>query len=209
VTAAPPRSGLALLGGSFDPPHRTHQRIAAAALQQLPVTELLVLPAGDHPHKRQRRQAAPEHRLQMCRIAFAGQDGVAVDDRELRRPGPSFTVDTLAELRAEAPQRELWLLIGADNLRLLPTWRDHHRLLRLCRVATFPRHGSEPTAAALAGLDLTDAERAQLLAHALAFPADAVSSSDLRRRLASGERGLPELPAGVEDYVRAHRLYGT
>lgn len=201
--------GLAVFGGAFNPPHATHRRIAIAALEQLPVQRLLVMPAGDHPHKRRGDVAPAADRLHMCRLAFGDLPGVEVDDRELRRTGPSFTVDTLADLHRELPGHTLWFLIGADNLPLLPTWRDHHRLLRLARVATFPRLGASIDAAVLDGLDLTADERDQLLRDRLALPADALAAADLRGRLARGERGLPELEPAVEAYVRDHHLYGT
>jgi nicotinate-nucleotide adenylyltransferase len=209
VTAPAATGGLALLGGAFNPPHRSHRRIAIAALAQLPVESLLVLPTGRHPLKHAGDLAPPEHRLAMCRLAFGDLAHVAVDDRELARSGPSYTVATLDELRAEAPSRPLWFLIGADNLRSLPSWRDHHRLLSLCSIAVVPRLGVAIDERALAGLDLTAAERRHLLAHVLEMPADDLSASDLRRRLAGGERNLPELPDGVERYLLAARLYGT
>ncbi len=205
--AGPP--GLGVLGGAFNPPHASHRRIATQALAQLPIARLLVIPAGDHPHKRGTELAPAAHRLAMCRLAFAGIDQVAVDDRELRRSGPSFTADTIAELTAQQPHVPIWFLIGADNLRLLPTWRDHHRLLALAQIATFPRAGADFEPAALDGLDLTADERQRLLAHRLAAPADAIAAADLRARLARGERQLPELRPEVEAYVLSHHLYGT
>jgi nicotinate-nucleotide adenylyltransferase len=145
----------------------------------------------------------------MCRLAFAGQPGVVVDDRELRRSGPSFTVDTLAELAAEAPGRRLFFLIGSDNLPLLPTWRDHHRLLALATVVTCPRRGHAIDAEVLAGLDLTAAERSSLLANVLAGPADEVAASELRRRWRCGERDLAEIPATVRTYMASHHVYDS
>lgn len=200
---------LALFGGAFNPPHRTHRRIAEAALQQLPVRELRVLPAGDHPHKQGRDVAPAEQRLAMCRLQFAELPRCIVDDRELHRRGPSFTVDTLQELHDEQPARPLFFVLGADNLPLLPTWRDHHRILRLCTVVTFPRLGCTTDAQALHGLDLDERERAMLLAHVLTMPADDVNATALRARLRAGERGLPELLPTVEAYIRAHHLYGA
>jgi nicotinate-nucleotide adenylyltransferase len=204
-----PPGGLALFGGAFNPPHRTHRRIAEQALRQLPVHELRVLPVGDHPHKRDGDVASAADRLAMCALAFAGLPRCVVDDRELRRRGPSFTVDTLQQLADEAEHRPLFFVIGADNLPLLPTWREHHRILRLCTVATFPRAGCPLDERALHGLDLDDDERRRLLAHVLATPPDDVNASALRARLRAGERALPELLPEVEAYVRAHALYGT
>lgn len=209
MTAAPGSAGLALFGGAFNPPHRTHRRIAEAALQQLPVSELRVLPAGDHPHKQKGDVAPAADRLALCQLAFAGLPGVVVDDRELRRPGRSYTVTTLEEFAAAQPGRPLWFVIGADNLTLLPTWHRHHRLLELARIATFPRLGAAVEAADLAALDLTAAEREQLLAHRLQMTADAVAAADLRRRLRAGERDLPELLPSVEARIRSAHLYGT
>ena len=151
--------------------------------------------------------AAAEHRVAMARLAFAELPGVAVDDRELHRQGPSYTVDTLAELHQEAPDSRLFFLIGSDNLRLLPTWHEHHRLLELATVVTFPRKGYPIGPGDLDGLDLTGAERAALLSNLLDLPSDDVSASDLRARWRAGERHLEELPGAVADYLDRHDLY--
>jgi nicotinate-nucleotide adenylyltransferase len=206
ATAEP---GLILFGGAFNPPHRTHRRIAEQALAQLPAGRLLVLPAGDHPHKGATDMASAAHRLAMCEIAFAGMPQVTVDDRELRRRGRSFTVDTLAGLRAVAPARPLFFVIGADNLPLLPTWREHHRVLALATVATFPRLGFPLDAGALRGLDLTAAEQQALLGHVLQLPPDNITATALRADLRAGRRHLAELDPAVEAYIRRHHLYGT
>ncbi len=205
--ADPAHRGIAVLGGSFNPPHRTHVRLALAALRALPVDEVRIVPAGDHPHKRGRDLAPARHRLAMCQLAFADLPRVVVDDRELRRQGPSFTVDTLAELAAEHPGRPLFFLIGSDNLPLLPSWHDHHRLLSLATVVTYPRRDHPVDPAGLARLDLSPRERAMLLANLLDGPADDVAASELRRRWRSGERDLPEIPPAVQRYMAAAQVY--
>lgn len=206
-TARGSPAGIGILGGAFNPPHRTHVRLAVAALRLLPISELRVIPAGDHPHKRGQQMAPAADRLAMCRLAFAGIPGVIVDDRELRRAGPSFTVDTVAELAADAPGRPLFFLIGSDNLPLLPTWREPARLLSLCTVVTYPRQGHPIDAAAIARLPLPAPLREQLLANVLPVPADAVAATDLRARWRAGERDLDELPPAVRHYLAAHDLY--
>lgn len=200
-------AGIAVLGGSFDPPHTTHRRLAESALLRLPVAEVRVIPAGDHPHKQDQGMTAARHRLAMCRLAFGDRPGIVVDDRELRRAGPSFTVDTLAELAAERPRRPLFFLIGSDNLPLLPTWHDHHRLLRLATVVTWPRAGHPVTPEVLEHRDLTAAERTALLRHVLQVPPDDVAATSLRERLRRGERELPELEPAVRRYCEDHALY--
>ena len=202
-----PAPGLGVLGGAFNPPHRSHVRLVAQALRQLPIRELRVIPSGEHPHKRSRDLAPAADRLRMCQLAFADLPDVVVDDRELRRPGPCYTVDTLAELRAEFPADRLYFLIGSDNLPLLPTWHQHHRLLALATVVTYPRAAHPIDAAALAGLDLTDQERAALVANALQGPADDTAASDLRARWRAGERDLPEVPPPVRAYLESHDVY--
>ena len=206
-TKSPPPGGIAVLGGSFNPPHTTHVRLARKALECLPVDEVRIIPAGDHPHKQQHDMAPASDRLAMCRACFAGMAGVVVDDRELRRAGPSFTKDTLAELAAEHPGRRLFFLIGSDNLPLLPTWHNHHAILQLATVVTYPRRGYPIDPALLAGLDLTPAERSQLLSQVLDLPADDIAASRLRERWRRGERDLPELPAAVVRYLLEHPIY--
>ncbi len=204
---APAPRGLGVFGGSFNPPHASHRRLVEAALAQLPIDRLLVIPTGDHPLKRGDDMAPAADRLAMCRLAFGDQPGVAVDDRELRRPGRSFTVDTLAELAAEHPGRRLFFLIGSDNLAILPQWREPARICELATLATYPRLGHPVDAAALAALPLPPAARAAVAAHVLDLPADAVASSDLRARWRRGERTLPEVAPAVRDYLAAHGLY--
>lgn len=209
MTGARQRTGLALFGGAFNPPHRTHRRLVEAALQQLPVQQLRVLPAGDHPHKHEAGMAPAAARLRMCQLAFAGLPDVVVDDRELRRQGRSYTVLTLQELHDEAPARPLFFLLGADNVPLLPSWHEHHRILQLATVVTFPRRGCRLDAAQLAGLDLTDAERQRLLAHVLPFDADDVAASTVRAALARGAVAVPDLDPEVLRYIVAQHLYGA
>jgi len=203
--AAP--TGLGVLGGSFNPPHATHRRLCEQALQRLPIARLLVVPAGDHPHKRGPDMAPAHNRLAMCRLAFGDLPGAVVDARELHRAGPSFTVDTLAELAAEHPTSALFFLIGSDNLPLLPTWRQPERLLSLCTVVTWPRAGHAIDDALFANLPLPAAERERLRANVLALPADATAARDVRSRWRAGERELPELAPAVRDYIEAHGLY--
>ena len=203
----PNPTGLAVLGGSFNPPHQSHRRIAEEALDQLPAQQLLVIPSGDHPHKQGRDMASADDRLAMTRLAFAGLDRVIIDDREMRRSGPSFTVDTLAELAEERPGVRLFFLIGSDNLPLLPTWHDHHRLLELATVVTWPRLGHPISAAQLATLDLLKHEQEALLKSTLTLPADDVAASSLRARLRSGEAQPAELHRDVSDFIHRRGLY--
>lgn len=183
--------GLAVFGGAFDPPHLSHRRLAEAVLQQLPVASLLVLPAGDHPHKANGLSPA-EHRLAMCTLAFSDLPNLQLDPREIHRPGPSYTVDTLLELRAEFQDRTIYFLLGSDNLSQLPSWHQSARIRTLCELVVYPRLGAPIP---------PDCPH-----QVLAGPADAVSSTELRQQLARGQRPTSLAPA-VADYALAHRLY--
>ena len=144
----------------------------------------------------------------MCQLAFAGLARVAVDDREMRRAGPCYAIDTVREFRAEVGEdTPLCWLIGADNLPLLPLWHDHHALLADVTVVTYPRAGFATDESVLENLDFTAQERHDLIAHCLEVAADRVSATDIRAGLARGE--TPDtLPGGVADYIAEHDLYG-
>ena len=133
-------SPLGIFGGTFDPIHFGHLRTAFELLQALRLAELRLVPAGRPPHRGVPLCDA-EHRLAMVRAAIAGQPGFAVDDREIRRDGPSYTVTTLRELRAEAPQRPVCLLIGMDAFLGLPQWHEWREVLELAHVVVAHRPG--------------------------------------------------------------------
>lgn len=193
-----------VLGGSFDPIHLGHVAAAEAALRLRGLDSVLLIPAGQAPHKGP-LAAAFEHRLAMARLAVSGRKGLFVLDLEGRRPGPSYTADTLAELPRLYPGAAFELLVGADMLLDLPRWRRAAEITRAARIVAFGRPGAGSEAARRA---FDEAFGLSLDAWLDFIPLE-VSSTEIRRRLAGGEpvRGLLE-PA-VEAYVRAHGLYGA
>jgi nicotinate-nucleotide adenylyltransferase len=150
------------------------------------VSGALVLPTGRHPLKQSIGLAPDDARLELCRLAFGDLPGVEISDLDLRDGGPAYTVDTLRALAASHPGRPLFWLIGADNLRILDQWHDHHELLQRATLVTIPRAGFTIERAALQHLDLTTAEITTLLAHVLDVPADAVSATAIREQLRRG-----------------------
>ena len=126
-------SAIGILGGTFDPIHYGHLRTAFELWQELRLAEVRLLPAGTPPHRDQ-LYAAADVRLRMVRAAVAGQPYFVVDDREVRRTGPSYSVDTLTELRREYPERSLCLLLGMDAFLGLPQWHRWRELLTLAHV---------------------------------------------------------------------------
>lgn len=187
-------NGLALFGGAFNPPHLTHRRIVTAAKEQLPVERVVILPAGVHPHKQdpEHEMAPAAARLELCQLAFGDIPYVTIDDRELRREGLSYTVDTLTELRNENPDATLYWLIGSDNVPLLHTWRQPARILELATLVIYPRKGFEAAGPGIT-LDVTP---------------DDVSASAIRKALRSGRRPA-EVDSRVLERIQQLRLYGS
>jgi nicotinate-nucleotide adenylyltransferase len=186
--------GLALFGGAFNPPHLTHKKIIAAAKEQLPVERVVILPAGAHPHKQeaQHDMAPGAARLELCQLAFGDIPYVTIDDRELRRSGLSYTVDSLEQIHAENPHTTLYWIIGSDNVPLLGTWHRPDRILELATLVTYPRKGHDETGPGIT-LNVTP---------------DDVSASAIRADLAAGGKPV-ELDPRVLDRIRQLGLYGT
>lgn len=198
---------IGLFGGAFDPPHDAHIALARAAIDELQLDRLHIVPTGDAWHKT-RPLSQGVHRLAMCRLAFAGLPKVVVDDRELRRDGPTYTIDTLTELRAEYPGAELFLQIGADQALVFGSWRRPGDILALATVAIAVRAGPSdertPFDAAdpLPGLR-PDAARVRVLA----LPAMPHSATEVRRRAGAGLPIEHLVSARVAGYIAQHHLY--
>jgi nicotinate-nucleotide adenylyltransferase len=199
VTArrAPAHERVGVFGGTFDPPHLGHLALAERARDQLGLERVWFVPAADPPHKRDRAKSPFPHRLAMTRLAVRGNPAFKVSDLESRRAGPSYTVETLRAMRQRFPGRELVLLLGADSLSDLPTWRDPAEIAHLARLAVAPRPVGAPRR--------RGAPRADF---ALDAPVLELSSSDLRARARRGESLRYLVPDAVAAYVRRHRLYG-
>jgi nicotinate-nucleotide adenylyltransferase len=192
---------LGVFGGSFDPPHLAHVALARAAVEQLALDELRVLPTGQAWHKA-RALTPAEHRLAMALEAFAEVPRTVVDDRELRRSGPTYTVDTLRQLREERPQAELVLVIGADQAEALHSWRETGEILRLATVAVAARARPDPDAPPFDASTLPGGRFA-----AVELPPMPVSATQVRALVGAGQ-GIGHLvPPGVASYIARHDLY--
>lgn len=203
-------AGICLYGGSFNPPHRAHLRLARAAVSALDPEALLVVPCGDHALKPAADLAPAGDRLEMCRLAFAGMDRVTVDPLEVERSGTSYTTDTLRSMRARHGwTTPLFVLIGSDNLSELHLWHEPEALFELATVVTYPRPGCPITRESLDGYALTPDQREAILAHALRdVEVDDAAATAIRASLREGG-ATTALPPAVADYIRARGLYGT
>ncbi|MCA8959595.1 MAG: nicotinate (nicotinamide) nucleotide adenylyltransferase [Planctomycetes bacterium] len=199
--------GIALFGGVFDPPHRGHLALARLALTALPIDRVRLVIAGRPPHKNVGERTSGEHRLAMLRLAIGDDRDLEIDTRELSRSGPSYTVQTLREVRAEEPRRELFFLIGGDNIRSIRQWYQAEEIFSLARVVAFPRPGStlrfRPEDVPF--LDETALDR--LNRDLVPGPETPGSSSEVRRRVANGEPIRDLVPDAVANYIEHHGLY--
>jgi nicotinate-nucleotide adenylyltransferase len=199
---------LALYGGSFDPPHRGHLHVARAAREQLDLERVYLIPAGRPPHK-SRRLSADRHREAMVRLLCEGREHVAVDPRELRRGGTSFTIDTVAEFCADHELADApYFLIGSDSLAELHTWHRIHELLDRVVFVTIPRtRADEGRGWDRLGEHFDADEVARLTRHVLAVPALPVSSTQVRRAVSERRDVTSLVPLAVAAYIERHDLY--
>lgn len=197
-----------IYGGSFDPPHAVHARIASQAADAVGARRILVIPAGVNPQRRDAPPAAPEHRLAMARLAFSAEPRATIDDREIRRAGPSYTVDTLEALVREQPSERFRLLLGGDQALNFTTWRQPDRIEALAEPVVVPRPPLDADALRAALRERLGADAHRWMDRVLPIvPVDA-SSTQARAQLARGERPSPDVVASaVVDYALQHDLY--
>jgi len=198
---------IAMMGGTFNPVHVGHVRLARAVVGELSLGRLLLVPCARPPHKTGARLAPSSDRLAMCRLAVEDDPRIEASDIELGGDGPSYTVDTLRRLGRAHRGAELLLVIGADMLRDLHVWRSASEVVSLARIVTLPRPGVDLGRLAALRAALGDEAADRLLGDVLATPLVDVSSSEVRRRVAAGEAIDDLVPAAVARYIAEHGLY--
>ena len=200
---------LGVFGGAFDPPHRAHVALVEAAVAQLQLDHVHVLPTGQAWHK-PRHLSDAAHRLAMTRLAFAHAPQVVVDEREILRTGPSYTVDTLHELQSEYPHAQLYLLLGDDQRRSLSSWHQIGEIERIAIICAAGRDmavraWNEESGDAPTNPTLSDTLQARI--RTLDMPLMPHSATDIRV-LAATEQALTGLVSpAVERYIHEHHLY--
>jgi nicotinate-nucleotide adenylyltransferase len=201
---------IGILGGTFSPPHVGHLALARQAREELGLQRVVLMPVHA-PHKPLASDPGPEHRLEMCRLATLGEPGLSACSLELRRGGPSYTADTLAEIHAKNPHAELTFIVGADTARTMPSWRNPQAVLGLARLAVAERDGSDrhQVLAALETIERSagSSEARQREPHFLAMSPIAASSSVIRERLAAGTEIGDLVGAAVARYISQEHLY--
>ncbi len=195
---------VGIFGGTFDPVHVGHLIAAERATELLDLDEMLFVPAGQPWFKAGEPVTDAEHRLNMVRLAVESNPRFSVSDVEVARPGPSYTVDTLAQLHEDMPQdTEFFLVLGLDALAEMHRWRRPERVFELATVVGVSRPGAEFDSAILRDIFPSAAERVIMLD----VPMVDVGATELRRRAAEGSSLRYLVPDGVERYIREHGLY--
>ena len=192
---------LGVFGGTFDPVHYGHLVVAETAADELALDRVLFIPAGDPYLKANRRVSAARDRMEMVRMAVEGNPRFEASDMELRRAGPSYTIDTLAQLRGErGAGARLFLILGLDSIADMHRWKDPERIFEQARVVGYPRageRGARGTAPTAGGRE----------AHVLEGPLVGISGTEIRRRVSRGQSIRYQAPECVIEYIRRRGLY--
>jgi nicotinate-nucleotide adenylyltransferase len=191
------RARLGVMGGTFDPIHNGHLVAASEVASSYGLDEVVFVPTGQPWQKTEREVSPPEHRYLMTVIATASNPQFTVSRVDIDRPGPTYTIDTLRDLRVERDDPEIFFITGADALAQILSWRQAEEMFQLARFIGVTRPGH-----VLDGTGLP-AERVSLME----VPALAISSTDCRARVARGEPVWYLVPDGVVQYIAKHELY--
>jgi nicotinate-nucleotide adenylyltransferase len=197
---------IGILGGTFDPIHIGHLILAEEAWFQLKLDRVYLVPAGDPPHKQDRRLTPVEHRLQMAQLATADSEYIRVSRIDADRPGPHYTADMVRLVQERVgPTVETYFLMGLDSLRDLPNWYEARWLVDNCKVVALSRHDVE--------LDWDYLNRAlpgvQERVIILDMPELEIASHIIQRRVRNGQPIRYQVPRLVECYISEHQLYRT
>ena len=196
---------MGVFGGAFDPPHNAHVALAQTALAELELDALHVIPTGQAWHKA-RTLSAAEHRLAMARLAFQNVPRVVVDDREIKRAGPTFTVDTLQALQAENPGAQLYLMMGADQFAAFKQWHKWQEIMRIAIICVAARARFNWASDQSETLNCPENR-----IFPLQMPSMTVSATQIRQLIAGGlgenQASTDLLPATVASYIAKHQLY--
>ena len=203
-SAGPSGRRVGILGGTFDPPHLAHLAIAEEAREVLGLSQVRFIPAGEPWQKTDRPVTAGALRAQMVELAIAGNPAFVLDRIELQRPGPSYTVDTLAELAGSGVAADPWLILSSEALAGFATWRHPERILGLARLCVVPRGPSAGASVA------TFRERFEPAAERLVIldrPRLAISSTEIRERVRAGRSIRYLVPDAVAAVIAEYALY--
>jgi nicotinate-nucleotide adenylyltransferase len=196
---------VGIYGGVFNPPHHGHLVAAQEAHSQLGLDVVVWVPVGDAPHRQIESDPGAEVRFEMVELATSADERFRVSRIELEREGPSYTADTLRELREREQEDELFLILGGDQALALPTWHEPEQVLELATLGVFERGSSTRNAIGITIRRLVGAERVRFLE----MPRIDISSTMVRRRAAAWKPIRYLVPDKVANFIGAQSLYGS
>ncbi len=198
---------IGVLGGTFDPVHNGHLILADVAEENLNLSEILFIPAGQPWLKAERVITPAEHRLQMLRLALDGRPRFRISEMEIERPGPTYTIDTINALKSGPyAEDELFFILGQDTLMQIPQWHDVADLIQLCHLVAAPRPGvKKPDFKALQAEVPGIKQRIMLMKE----PKVDINATDIRERVAKGLSVRHLVPEPVNRYIKEQKLYIT
>jgi nicotinate-nucleotide adenylyltransferase len=202
-----PNNRIGILGGTFNPVHLGHMILAQNALETFDLSKVFFIPSAKPPHKRTAVLAGTEHRMAMLEAAVEDDLSFEVSDIEIKRGGPSYSIDTIRELKKLYPPAEFYFIIGADSLLELHMWKDINDLLKLCNFVTFGRPGVNTAQIQPKDLHLNPPWPEKLLKNVVTSRSIDISSSDIRHRVAEDMSIRYLVPRTVEMYIIEHHLY--
>ena len=199
---------IGIFGGTFNPIHMGHVRLAQHYIRELQLDKLLIIPTKYPPHKIARDLASSRHRLEMCRLAFADVPEVEVSDIEIQRPGRSYTVDTIRALHQMYPEDRLILLMGTDMLLSMDSLHGVDQIFRLCYPVYMRREGADPVldGQIVKQIEKLNARYGKVVRRIVGEPLP-ISSTKIRSLISQGKSIQGLVPAAVEQYIRDHNLY--
>ena len=197
---------VGVLGGTFDPIHNGHMIIAEEARVRLNLADILFVPAGQPWLKTNALISAAEHRVMMVRLAIIDKPYFKLSTMEIERAGPTYTVDTIADLQAQlGAGTELFFILGWDSLAELPQWRQPSRLVKMCRLVTVPRPGYPPPDLKALETVIPELSQGVIL---MDKPEIDISATEIRERVAQGLSIRHLVPEPVDRYIQENGLYG-
>jgi nicotinate-nucleotide adenylyltransferase len=199
---------LGVYGGAFDPPHLAHHALAQAAIQQYQLDRLHIIPTGHAWHK-SRTLSPALHRLAMARLAFEDVAQVVIDPRETQRNGPSYTADTLQELRGEYAQAQLFLIMGQDQLDFFPQWHRCSEILQFATLLVALRADFMPTNSPKSPRKPSTIISPLISYQPIALPAMPHSATQIRQLAAQGQPINHLVKPAVARYIGEHQLYSS
>lgn len=194
---------IGLFGGTFDPPHIGHIRVLAEAKSRLNLDRLILIPAGDPPHKTEKKVTDKLHRLRMTELAFLPLADCSVSDYEIKKQAPSYSVDLIRHFREAYPDSELYFIIGADSFADMPTWWHYRELLTLCKMIVVSRPDTKKSEL-LKKFEGNENPPRMFFLDEVCMD---VSSTQIRAQIYAGKDVSATVPEAVLRYIEQNHLY--